>query len=751
MSEFIVADLKNAISTHFNFIYSDPVRLESSIMIDPKWLLLSSKALDKIIEDNLSSAVGSFEKFCALKFAILIFTEKKEAIFLKKYIRLWINVSVYVGAYSYLIRESAVCFNNADLDLLQDNSTKMAVLRATAKAERNLGNLSNAIDIYKTGITIALDSKSNINLYSFILFLGKLYGNYLGQRSLFSLFVKEAYNNLVIEKKRAVSKDTNKIDRYIAICHDALGQAFRDSDLKLSEENFHKAYRLNKSANRVGGLSRNICHLSQLRFFNYASTDQQKLDQIQKFQEGIEYLKGDFGDERGLGVRYTQLGLMLNFVNKKEDAISFLETGKKLSKKYSDYKNLGRTSLIESAIYETKDAKKAIEVLEKGKAISEERKLHLLEAQINLKLAELKSKRTYFYSSSEESPIELYKRNRDIYVTLTEQIKNSLAQLSDDQTDLEFSYLGSLPKLEIKESLVLDYQNIVKELDSNLVSLTEALNNSERQRQELLTFQLVHSVARSILHEYKYFNNVDLVDSLSRINKSIQILSDYADDPLSSPDIKSVIAEMSTSLRDSEIIAAELGKTQEYLAKHLKRQKESDLDDSVSVSWACRQAVQDLANDLSSSGINVNLDISCDIIIRFNKDLVVVVIKNLIRNSLQEAQKLPEDSSDIKVSLFVKEDGDPLVENHSVMGILSISNRVLDKSNRQKMIRSLNVSLAENSTQKELGSGVGLDLTKLIFELLLGCEISVSSNKEEVGIIIKMNIGTDRIDLKTED
>ena len=261
-----------------------------------------------------------------------------------------------------------------------------SVLLYRAKSFRNLGEFSQAQEAYRRMINAAEERGSPTDVHLGMLLIGKLYGNYLGQRSLFSSFVEESLAGFEEEEggekwRHYSPEEQRRIVRCKAICLDALGQAYRDSAFSESdrlkvESNFLKALNINIEIGRASGISRVTCHLNHF-MFKHAASPQDKNTYMERFKDGMMFLMRHPCDERGMGIRFVQFASMLNEVGQREKALDFLTTGKALAWRYSEFKTFMQATVVESEIHGATDPGRAIHALEEGRRTAHKSNLML--------------------------------------------------------------------------------------------------------------------------------------------------------------------------------------------------------------------------------------------------------------------------------------------------------------------------------------------------------------------------------------
>jgi tetratricopeptide (TPR) repeat protein len=385
----------------------------------------------------------------------------------------WVRACVEAGAYEDCKVFSRECIDSRNLCDRLGTGGYLSVLFSRAKALRNLGSFAEAQLTYRHIIELAAKRDAQVDLSFGLLFIGKLYGNYLGQRSLFASFVDEAKRKLhLLDGHVDYTQEQERIERGIALCYDSLGQAHRAFDPYNVDWMFLEARNRNRKLGRPNGVSRALCHLYYLGFKRSGSR-QDKADNLDKFiDEGMRPLTEGWGDERGLAVRSIQCASMLHEMGQTRAAREYLESGKSLARIYSQHKTLVEAAKVESEVYLSSDPERAVGSLRKARADALKYNLALQESDINRRLADLSMTHGWPpLGNGELRPVELLRRNRDIFMDLIRAVQKMLPQLdSSEGLEAEFRLLSE-NKSRYREKLLLDYKQIIEKFDENFLSL----------------------------------------------------------------------------------------------------------------------------------------------------------------------------------------------------------------------------------------------------------------------------------------
>ncbi|HET9712255.1 MAG TPA: ATP-binding protein, partial [Pyrinomonadaceae bacterium] len=302
-----------------------------------------------------------------------------------------------------------------------------------------------------------------------------------------------------------------------------------------------------------------------------------------------------------------------------------------------------------------------------------------------------------------------------------------------------------------REKLLLDFDHTVDQLYRNIDALIVALRVMERKRQELLVFDVVNAIARLLLHEY---NNVILGEAkVAPLNDAANVLENLGQrlaeiqPMLESADVGDDLINIIGSLRDESEQLRVLGEEQRDLKKLLteRLRRPRHLADKVSLLKATRRAITELQQQNPKVKKLVGFEPTCDVEVLSNRDIMVTVIQNLIRNALYEIERNEELSNRINVHLGYESKGGSIQNPHNV-AILSVITRVGNTIEAARLKQQLENGLRIHTSTKPFGSGVGLDITQLVLVELMGATIQVVGDKYSAGL--KVSFKTNLLNAK---
>ncbi|HEV7745666.1 MAG TPA: hypothetical protein VGO56_11775 [Pyrinomonadaceae bacterium] len=738
----VTNSLESAVKSYSAELYRDGEAKNKDLALDGDYESIAPKVITTEARRIWARAHTIFERFSVAKHALQLSLRLNCLSPVHDLISPWLMSCVEAGAYSDCIRYANGCIASEEWARTIAPSSKFSVLRSRAKSLRNIGHLEQAQECYRELLSMAHDLNARAEISTGLLLIGKLYGNYWGQLSLFSSFVEEAKARVEHELKRFVGADSEftQLVRCLAICHDALGQAYRNTEHAKVEKHFEKAIKLNRKLGRWSGLSRTLCHLSHFKFKR--CEPEKRTVHLQSFREGMNILLNQHPDERGLGIRSVQYSSMLLTMNDTRLAEKYLMVGKHFARRYSEYKTLTRAALFESDLHRSDDPERALRSLREGLIIAKEYRLQIHESEINLQMAEI-SNEAFTNSSSAVQVTDLFRRNREIYFGLINVVKGSLSKLdAADALPPEFELLSLTTRRAFREKLLLDFDHTVNQLDLNIDALVTALSVNERKRQEQVIVEVLNSMARLLLHEYK---NVILADTaltpLEDISVEIKTLAERLDtikgslraDLADTQAIDTIVTALKTRADQIHLLGKELGSLKRLLSERLKRPR--DLKDRVSLSQVVERAVMELKQMNPALQNLIVLERQCDIRVLFNNDILIVVIQNLIRNAIEGLGNDYSADNRITVTLGFEPIGDMNYNNDSAGATLSIIATVDKNETAANIALAIQAGLEGNSSEKEFGSGVGLDTAKKVFPLM-GASIEVTQEEQNVGIKI---------------
>jgi tetratricopeptide (TPR) repeat protein len=612
-----------------------------------------------------------------------------------------------------------------------------------AKAYRNLGHFQDALHYYREALKLSAEFKQEGNLAKILLLIGKVHGNYLGQHSLFHSFVEEARNRVerAMQTPRPLG-DRKQCIRTLAICHDALGQAFRDSEPASAKYHFKEALRLNRQIKRKNGMCRTECHLAMLEY--QTAPEGKKAAIFLRFQNLLETLLEDQNEERGLGVRWMQYASMLADQSRLTDALECLRLGENIALRYSDHRTLARILLLRAKLMGAGRPTDSIRLLQQAFAIARKHNLLLLESQIHLLIANL-----VVEQHEQRGEIRaLVSQNRDIFLRLLKEVGTQLKRFSTDTlVDPEIQLLSESTRHKFYERILFDFDHILAQLDGNARTLAAALQASDSRQQELLVFGITNCMARDLLHTAKGLipqvetdNRLSAVShNLDRTAARLHVLAQSA----SRDEAKEFEAIEDQLVRDARNIsqaANVLNDLRMMLSRGLGKPRE--FNQQVRLSECCLRACAELETYRPGGAALVKTSFESEIIVNSNMELITSVIRNLLINAIEGAPRQNKMPQVIHLNLFLKRSGDPRVQNPSQDAFLSVIANYIDEVQAQIAANSLHGGLSGNLSSKEFGSGVGLELTRLVFEFLLGGDLNMVHDTTNVGLQIGFRLGS---------
>jgi hypothetical protein len=655
----------------------------------------------------------------------------------------WLHSYIEVGAYDGCIKFVDVCVRSNVLRSKMKSADYLSMLFCRAKSLRNIGHFSKAQQAYRDAIDMAAAVGSQTDVNYGLLLIGKLYGNYLGQRSLFSSFVEEAKDRFDEQRSKFTGTEADdwRIIRGIAICHDALGQAYRDSDRVKVERHFLEAIKMNQMIDWSNGISRAVCHLNYFRF-QHTHSPQDRASYIEEFKEGLKLLTKGQPDERGLSIRFIQFSSMLREVNLEQKAKQYLQSGKSFATRYSLYKTLTQAAIVEAQLFKASDPDRALFTLEEGRTIAQEYSLALQETAINRLLAELKVTAEDQKSQHGTEPFDLFSRNRDILMNLVGEVKRTLAQL-DSSGDLkpEFKHLKRKTRRTFRERLLLDFDHIVEQLNLNMLSLLKTSTSNERTG----LFEIVGSIAPSLLELHEAFilsddmllSCQDIVSHTEQILDSLQWVRDNSQ----------LSGDVRKKVRKPYLLVKGLSTQMEELTRGLQRLRtlmsdrigQTELEGMVSLKGACEQAIAELKRQTPSIERFITFNAKCDVQIRCNFKILTTMVRNLIRAVLTVADDNLPAQRNVTVSLEAKPGK---ISSHRAdlsVALFSVGVLVDDELMRKRTVETLRSIVNSQTTHAPFGSSTGVDLAKLVFGERLGAQMTVynSGNSVKIQVLLE--------------
>lgn len=686
---------------------------------------------------------NSFRKFAFAKYALNLCIRTNYLIDVRDLIAPWLNACVDAGAYEDGAGFAEDCMRSEVLKSRMKPAEYFSMLRSHAKSWRNRGKFPQAQQAYRHLIDAAAEMGAQTELNFGLLLIGKLYGNYLGQRSLFSSFVEESLDGFTAElAQHNLSDDERRRVLWgLAICHDALGQAYRDSpDREKIERHFLEAIRINREIGRDNGISRAICHLYHFKF-KHASSPQDMASHLKDFsREGVALLTQYPRDERGMSIRFIQLASMLHKVGQTPKALTYLASGKSLARRYSLFKTFTQATVVESEIFRTIDADRAIRSLEEGRLTAQNYNLMIQETEINRLLAELEAMAPGAQQFGPRSkPFDLFSRNRIILMDLIGEVNKTLAQLdSSNELKAEFKRLGRKTRRTFREKLLLDFGHIVEKLNLNILSLLRTFDPNEQGRN---LFEIFSSVNPLFLAEYEAFILADI--TLTTFNDVAAGAAQLADTVrqgsgrrksskagASNSDVVAALVGISTQLQE---VGSDLQKLRNLLRG---RVGQSELEGMFSLQEVCERAIGELVQQTPRAKELISFRADCDVQVKFYYRILVVAVRNLLRSLLTATENTYVLRNKILLWLRPAPSRFSTLRNQVKNALLSAETTLEDEENARVLATAIYNALENDSSQAVFSATSDLDLPKFVFKERIGASIRVSQEKSTVAIEI---------------
>jgi tetratricopeptide (TPR) repeat protein len=654
-----------------------------------------------------------------------------------------------IGAFSDCVRISDVFLERATASSAPLCHEGISILLSRAKALRSMGRFEEAFESYRQAIRVASVENLSLEVSRCLLLIGKLYGNYLGQKSLFSSFVEEA--SARFHKELRCSEDAERekmVIGYLAICEDASGQAYRDSEPQKAERHFLEAIKYNEQIQWESGISRSTCHLHYFRF-QQAKTETAREVCLLEFEKGLRLLQRHDLEERGLGIRWLQFAEMLRVQGYVEKAEECLTLSKGIATQYSDYRTLVRILIAESALLAEAQPQSALYPLERGRRIAVDRRLLLHECEINRCMAALLSRT----GSDQDRSFDLFDRNRQLLLHLLDQVKAGLQTFDmAPEEKPEFHLVSKSTRKQFREKLVLDLEHAVHQLDLSVQAVTVALRMTEMRRHELLVLGVVNAMARELLHDLKYAipteNNANIFQVPSSAIHGVAIrLHEIAE---SGEVVQTVeIHDLAAILEDFSCQIEELGKRMSRLKVLLaaKLRRPRALDTWVSLRSAAVQAIEEIQLLDSAAGPLLSASFNCDIKVISDEQLMVTVIRNLLTNALETCRQHVNAGGKVELCLSSKRVGDPQVGNPARAALLTVRTWFGSATAAAEAAKSIRLGLEGQASDKPLGSGVGMDIATTVLCDLMGAQLGAVETSTSAGVEASFTTASGRAEL----
>ncbi len=683
----------------------------------------------RVYDALLRDTVDSFQKYAVIKFVFYLFIENYDIGWIKDYLIYWFSVCISVGAYKDCIVCTKACMDPEIWETF-DSNLQVKILQYSAKSQRNLGYYTDAFNTYRLALRIAKESDNALEAGIVLLKIGKVYSNYLIQKSLSLGFLLEALNYFKI-----CSTDDILCKKFTAICHDAIGQVKREWMPKEARKHFKKALEINGEIERNTGNIRANAHLILLEFNNAPPKKKKML--VEKMQDIIWELLSDDNNIIGAGVRWIELASMYYKMGEYDNACVCIDKGKNIAALYSDNKTLVRAMLLDAKMYRH-DRERALAAIGEGKKTASRYSLMVYESQINemeiefhnylfdQKLADIKT----------EQPVSLLKKNKIIYMELVNRVKESLQRINNaDRSEDEFSFLTSKVTKGLKENVLFDYDDIINKLDQIIKNLIFELQKIEGKEQDLLVSSIMNSLARELLHDLKGLipinSDVSRLDTIREILRRIAgcLVVEYKDHSKTNDNMEGLAKQINEQASELQNIDNSLKKIKKIIAKNINLPR--DLKENFSMSSVCKNAVNEMNQIFPGFSERIVFEDLCkkDIVLKLNANLMSNIIGNLIRNAIDYLQKKGGDTSGEKIYVSLGHDVPATVymEDMPKDGILSITTLFKSQAEAENVRRLIDRGLAAEYSSDEYSSGYGLETASRIFCQLMSGTVKSDS------------------------
>jgi hypothetical protein len=653
----------------------------------------------------------------------------------------WSRICLRVGAFTDAMRIADLYISLAS-DSPNDAGI-IEVLRYRAKAQRNLGDFIGSEHTYRRLIQLASRAPEPVDLSVGLLLLGKLHGNYRGQHSLFYAFVQEARSRLEVQRKRATYPNPERLIRYLAVCYDSLGQAFRTGEPRRARRFFSIAIQLSRLIGRENVGLRSRCHFIQLQFGLASQSGKRRL--LKEFEKEIKRLQSDSHEEGGLAIRWLQYANMLHALDEPRPAHLYIQEAKTLARRYNAHRVFVRAVVAEFDFFSVQDQDSALQSLLEGRRVAVEDHLALQESEINLRLANCRA----YPPRAFPSALDLMERNHQIHGEIIEHARQGLIALEQpSEGHPEFHLLSRKTRELFRRNLLIDYEQAVRRLDQNLMGMKALLHMSERRRQEAVVLGISNSLARALLHEVKL--NLDektgrspVVNTASGLRETAKFMAHVAaQSHAQAQQFEGVVRRLTEYAGRLEHFDDELGRLKQLLIGRLRRI--TSLDERVSIRAAAEVAIQELqARDPKLSDLSdVRSDIDIEVV--FERELMITVIQTLLVNAIQARQRYAFTNAHIGLHLFARPISMPDVPFTIAEPVMHVATWGLNATQAKSVHEEIANGLRGEAVSTPSSTGFGLELADTVFVQQMGGALTPFSTETEAGLEVLFNTNAKR-------
>jgi signal transduction histidine kinase len=568
-------------------------------------------------------------------------------------------------------------FSKIIINYNDHKSTSYSIaLENIAKAYRNLGNYSKAVEFY-------LKAKESYNYQNdkiretWVLFhLGKMYLNYLNQPSRAGIYIlqaKEAFENIEgnnIYKQRGISS-----------CLDELGDLYRQSTENIDQAiiQYKQALKINEKYGYRKGIARNYAHLG----LSYEMQNNIE-DAIKYLEDSINILRTQNRQEKGLGIRLIQLGHLYSKIEFYKKANQLINEGMEICRSHRIFQYLSK-GLIFKAIILKRIGKisTAIELLNEALTLATNKGLDNILTFAYEELGEVYTTIGDF-SSAKDMLINSNHYNIESWRTVYKS-SPALEEIEFNSKEVALMYKSLFDKL------FKDYTKTNQKTTETISNFFELLISQEKDKvQNLGNLFKFGALMSGVRHEVSnLLNNINSeLNKLIRINKNLS---------LESTDTINYIKEKCLSgidlLHNQSVIP-------------VQRITDFNPDKIISTKYVLPVKVKQIIDNFSHFDINFIIEhdfgdyqMNCDLV------SLQMILHSIILNSCESFNKHRNESKTIKISgKYLNEKYQILIEDNGK----GIEKEVLPK------IFEIGFTTKSNST------GLGLASVKFLLDSING-------------------------------
>jgi len=661
-----------------------------------------------------------------------------------------LDIAWYIGEYSEakILAEAWLSHYTPanDIELASQN---LRVLNRKAKALRNLGKFDEAFNTYREALVLCDEYSLDVEKAFAWIMIGKMYGNYQNQNSIFTYFIYQALD-LLNELKSQTSDEFQEyeIQRYIAICYDSLGQTYGESETgwKQALEYFRAAMDINKRIANQNGLSRNWCHLAML----VAKWDKEaELKEILEiFQRGFRLLVRDPAQKRGRGIRTIQLGELLWRYGSYERAGEFVKRGSEISLDFRDYRTFVRACIVQADLQMSEKSETARKILEEALQYAKKYRLSQYELEINRRLGDLCSMSPY--PSHIFQSVMYFQKNREILLNFRDKVIENQAHIAyqknmDEEDEIfipEFRDLSDEQRIHLYDGLLRDYDQIIEQLNLNvqtILAILQPVLDALEHGRDVSLIGLSGALVRALRHDVKHLlPRREGGDRWERIlcdtDNCFAMLQKIREENPKEASIQQALVLLSHLKDEINQLTVQFRDFEHLLSGRLRRPAGDSLINSLRES--CLDAIKRLTEQERIKSEQVETDFAIDVRLPCERDWLTRAIVNLLRNGIEACIEHGYNTNSfplLRISLSKENIGDTEVGNPSHIVVLDIANRG-KPGDAERVKRALQ---QPGWFDKEGGSGVGIDFASLIFVTICRAEADAFESEGYTHVVFR--------------